>query len=63
MLRVRGEGVPQGSRKGDLYIKLIVRIPEKLSPRAKELLSELSKTEGEVTEPEKILLSEAAASG
>jgi len=58
MLRVRGEGVPFGAKKGDLYIKLIIKIPEKLSDKAKKLLNELSKIEGEVTEPKKVPLSE-----
>src|SRR5208337_4604109 len=34
MLRVREEGVPmQGSHRGDLYLKLLVQVPQKLSKR------------------------------
>ncbi|MDR0538930.1 MAG: molecular chaperone DnaJ, partial [Spirochaetaceae bacterium] len=59
-LRIRGEGVPAasgGGSRGDLYIKLIVRIPAKLSKRGKELLEEFSKTEGENTNPAPLPLS------
>lgn len=62
LLRVRGEGVPSGRGAGDLYIKVIVRVPEKLSRRGKELLEEYSKTEGENTTPLLIPLAEFARS-
>jgi molecular chaperone DnaJ len=58
MLRIRDEGVPSGSHRGNLYIKLIVRIPEKLSRRGKELLEELSRTEGENDSPGPVPLSQ-----
>jgi len=58
MLRIRDEGVPSGGRRGNLYIKLIVKIPEKLSRRGRELLEELAKTEGQNDNPRPILLSE-----
>jgi molecular chaperone DnaJ len=58
MLRIRNEGVPSVSRQGDLYIKLMVRIPEKLSRRGKELLEELAKTEGQSDSPGAIPLSQ-----
>jgi len=57
LLRVRDEGVPSGSQRGSLYIKLIVEIPEKLSRRGKELLEELAKTEGQNSSPKPIPLS------
>jgi molecular chaperone DnaJ len=60
LLRVHGEGVPQGGRRGDLYIKLMVKTPEKLTRRGRELLEELSRTEGEETAPTPIPLSELA---
>lgn len=63
LLRVRGEGVPQDGRKGDLYIKMIVRVPEKISRKGKELLEEYSKVEGENTTPDFIPLSELSSSG
>ena len=59
LLRVRNEGIPAaGSRKGDLYIKIMVKVPTKLSSRAKALLAEVSKLEGENTSPEPIPLAE-----
>jgi molecular chaperone DnaJ len=59
MLRIRDEGVPgQGGRKGNLYIKLMVKIPERLSKKAKELLEEYSRIEGENTSPKPIPLSQ-----
>ena len=40
LLRIKGEGVPVGSsnKKGDLYVKIMVQIPQRLSGRQKELL-------------------------
>lgn len=60
LLRVRDEGVPIGTtgRKGDLYIKIIVRVPAKLSSRSKQLLEEVSRIEGENESPEPLHLSE-----
>ena len=58
LLRVRGEGVPHGRGKGDLYIKVIVRVPEKLSRRGKELLEEFSQAEGENAAPAFIALAD-----
>ncbi|HCC36320.1 MAG TPA: molecular chaperone DnaJ [Treponema sp.] len=58
MLRIRDEGVPAGGRRGNLYIKLIVKIPEKLSKRGKELLEELCRVEGQNDSPNPIRLSE-----
>ena len=60
MLRIRDEGVPYGSRKGNLYIKLFVQIPEKLSRRGKELLEELARSEGQNDTPNPIPLSKLA---
>ena len=46
ILRVRGNGVPQGAnRRGDLYVRLTVKLPEKLSKAAKKLVEGL-KQEG-----------------
>ncbi len=61
MLRLREEGVPgaNGSaRRGDMYIKLMVQVPAKLSRKGKELLEEFLKTEGDVAEPRPLRLSE-----
>jgi molecular chaperone DnaJ len=58
MLRVRDEGVPAAGRRGNLYIKLMVQVPGKLSKRGRELLEELARTEGENDTPRPIALSE-----
>jgi len=58
MLRIRDEGVPIGGQRGNLYIKLIVQIPERLSRRGRELLEELAKTEGQIDNPKPIPLSQ-----
>jgi molecular chaperone DnaJ len=61
ILRLRGEGVPElhsPSRRGDLYIKIVVKVPTKLSAKAKELLKELSTANGEDHTPKPIPLSE-----
>jgi molecular chaperone DnaJ len=59
LIRVRDQGVPAaGSRRGDLYIKIVVQIPQKLSRRAKELLEEYRRVEGENRTPEQIRLSD-----
>ncbi len=57
MLRVRDEGVPSSSgRRGDLYLKVVVRVPERLSRRGRELLEELRAVEGEDAAPRPIRL-------
>ena len=44
VLRVRGKGVPVGKNKrGDLLIKLNIKLPGKLSRKARELTEELKK--------------------
>jgi molecular chaperone DnaJ len=44
--RVRGKGVPalQSSGKGDMYVKVRVETPRKLTKRQRELMAELSET-------------------
>ena len=58
MLRIRDEGVPMGSQRGNLYIKLMIQIPERLSRRGKELLDELARVEGQNDSPKPIQLSQ-----
>ncbi len=43
-LRLKGQGLPQfhGAGRGDLYVKVGVQVPHKLSKRQKELLEELA---------------------
>lgn len=41
-LRLRGKGVPTGrGTRGDLLIKIIIKVPKKLSPRAKKIIEDL----------------------
>ncbi|MEJ5187794.1 molecular chaperone DnaJ [Treponema sp. J25] len=58
MLRIKEEGIPSGGRRGDLYIKLYIEIPTKLSKRGRELLEELARIEGENSNPNPIPLSQ-----
>jgi molecular chaperone DnaJ len=59
LLRIRDEGVPVANGKsGDLYIKIIVRVPTKLSSRAKSLLEEVAKIEGEDATPAPLSLAD-----
>jgi len=58
MLRIRDEGVPVGNHRGNLYIKLMVRVPEKMSRKGKELLEEFARVEGQDNSPGAIPLSQ-----
>jgi molecular chaperone DnaJ len=59
LLRVKGKGVPimnTGGRRGNMYIKLKINVPKKVSVRGKELLTELAKELGDEENPEPIAL-------
>ena len=44
ILRVKGKGVPMGQdKRGDLYTRILVQIPEKLSKEARKAVEELKK--------------------
>jgi len=43
LLRVRGKGVPSGHGRGDIILKILVKMPTKLSRKEKELIEELKK--------------------
>ncbi|MDO8424121.1 MAG: DnaJ C-terminal domain-containing protein [bacterium] len=44
ILRVKGKGVPMGmNKRGDLYVRVHIQIPEKLSKEAKKAVEELKK--------------------
>ncbi len=44
VLRIRGKGVPSGKNKrGDLLIKLNIKLPNKISRKSRELIEELKK--------------------
>ncbi|AEC02875.1 molecular chaperone DnaJ [Parasphaerochaeta coccoides] len=54
ILRVRGYGVPKGrstDSRGDMYLKIVVETPKKLSMKAKALMKQLSEAMGEETAP------------
>ncbi len=48
ILTLTGQGMPslRGNYRGDLFIKINVKIPKKLNHRQRELLEEFAKTEG-----------------
>ncbi len=59
MLRIRGEGVPvlnAGGRRGDLYVKLKVEVPVRLTGKEKDILKQFSDVHGEVDEPAPVKL-------
>lgn len=52
VFRLKGKGVPHlhGSGKGDLYVKVTIKTPKKITKRHKELLTELAKLDGKKVE-------------
>jgi len=61
VLRLRNEGIPSmhnPNRRGDMYIKIRVVIPTRLSSKEKQLLMELASLNGENDSPDFIPLSE-----
>ena len=49
VLKIAGKGMPSlrdASRNGNLYIKIIVKVPKKLNPEQKELLMAFAQSEG-----------------
>ncbi len=61
ILRLKNEGVPHlhnSSRRGDLYIKIQVHVPTKISGRARSLLQELAEVTGENNNPKPVRLSD-----
>lgn len=53
IFRIRGKGMPDlhGRGHGDLHVRVIVQIPEKLNAKQKELLTEFAKASGEDANP------------
>ena len=41
LLRIKGKGVPSGSRRGDFLVKVSIATPNKLSRKAKKIIEEL----------------------
>ncbi len=61
ILRIRNEGVPylhNSNHRGDLYVKVVVKTPTKLSGREKELLRDLARLQGEEKSPTPVPLKE-----
>ena len=60
LLRVRGEGVPSagGLRNGDLYVKIMVQIPQHLSSKQKDLLKAFMELENPTENPKLMPLSQ-----
>jgi molecular chaperone DnaJ len=54
VLRIRGKGIQHRIRggRGDQLVEVVVEIPTKISPRAKELIEELGKELGEDVQPQ-----------
>lgn len=59
LLRIKGEGVPYtgSTRRGDLYVKVVVQIPAHLSSQQKTLLEQYLQLENATTTPQLIPLS------
>ena len=53
MLRVKGRGIPspRGNQRGDMYLRILVETPRRLSMKAKELMKELAGELKETTSP------------
>ena len=49
LIRLRNEGVKrvQGNGRGDLYVRLVIRVPEKLSREEKKIVEQLQVIENE----------------
>jgi molecular chaperone DnaJ len=61
VLRLRNEGVPHlqdSNRRGDMYVKIRVDVPRKLSGKAKDLMKELSEELHETDQPDPVPLAE-----
>lgn len=60
LLRIKGEGVPYtgSSRRGDLYVKIMVQIPQHISSAQKELLSKYMELENPTVTPSLVKLSD-----
>ncbi len=61
VFRLKGEGIPllqAPQQRGDMYVKVLIQVPTRLSARAKSLLAELAQTNGEESSPRPVRLSE-----
>lgn len=61
LLRVKEEGVPRsGGKKGDLYVKIMVQLPAKLSREMQKVMEEYARLENATTSPDLMPLSKLA---
>lgn len=60
LFRIKGEGVPYTgtTRKGDLYVKIVVKVPSKLNSEQKKLLQAFMDAENPTDSPDLIKLDE-----
>lgn len=60
ILRLRNEGIAHSSsgRRGDMYLRILVTIPQRLSSRAKSILKEFAEVESATTTPKPVPLSD-----
>jgi molecular chaperone DnaJ len=61
VFRLKGEGIPllqAPQQRGDLYVKVLLQVPTRLSPKARSLLAELAQASGEESSPHPVRLSE-----
>ncbi len=58
LLRIKDEGVPFASstKKGDLYVKIIVKLPTKLSRQMQQVMEEYARLENATTSPDLLTL-------
>jgi molecular chaperone DnaJ len=59
MLRIPGAGAPvlNSARKGDMYIKVLLTVPSRLSEKERKCLSEFAAIEGATDSPQPVALS------
>ena len=59
IFKIKGEGVPvtNSTRKGDLYVKILVQVPTKMTSEQKKLLEEYAKIENATKSPACVKLS------
>ncbi len=43
LLRIRGKGVPSGHGRGDIIMRVLIKMPSKLSKKSKDLIEDLKK--------------------
>jgi DnaJ-class molecular chaperone len=45
-LRVKGQGIEKGGKRGDQIVRVLVQLPEKLSPEEREMVEKLAQSRG-----------------